>query len=53
MIGSEDAPYTYEYDDHFKILPAINSWSDDPVRINQGKSVPKILCIPQKIMKIG
>ena len=41
MIGSEDAPYTYEYDDHFKILPAINSWSDDPVRINQGKSVPK------------
>ena len=41
MIGSEDAPYTYEYDDHFKILPAINSWSHDPVRINQGKSVPE------------
>ena len=24
MIGIEDAPYTYEYSDHFKILPAIN-----------------------------
>ena len=41
MIGSEDAPYTYEYDDHFKILPAINSWSQDPVRINKGKIVPE------------
>ena len=24
MIGSEDAPYTYEYDNHFKILSAIH-----------------------------
>jgi len=40
MIGSEDAPFTYEYDDHFKILPSINSWSADPKRINQGKRVP-------------
>ena len=40
MIGLEDAPYTYEYDDYFKILPAINNWNQDPRRINEGKSVP-------------
>ena len=39
MIGIEDAPYTYEYDDHFKILPAINKWSDDPARIKDGRKV--------------
>jgi FlaA1/EpsC-like NDP-sugar epimerase len=39
MIGTEDALYTYEYSDHFKILPAINSWSNDPARINGGKKV--------------
>lgn len=39
MIGVEDAPYTYEYDEHFKILPAINKWSTDPVRIKDGKKV--------------
>ena len=22
--------YTYEYDNHFKILPAIHEWSSDP-----------------------
>ena len=25
MIGVEDAPYTFEYDDYFKILPAITT----------------------------
>jgi len=39
MIGVEDAPYTYEYDAHFKILPAINGWSDDPERIKDGVKV--------------
>ena len=39
MIGIEDAPYTYEYDAHFKILPAINKWSDDPARIKDGRKV--------------
>src|SRR3546814_16181831 len=24
MISVDDAPYTYEYDHHFKVLPAIN-----------------------------
>lgn len=40
MIGSEDAPSTYEYKDHFKILPVINDWSIDPLRIKDGKKVP-------------
>lgn len=39
MIGREDAPYTYEYDDHYKILPAINNWSDSQERIGTGKPV--------------
>lgn len=40
MIGMEDAPYTYEYEDHYKVLPAINQWSEDPSRIRDGKRVP-------------
>ena len=39
MIGIEDAAYTYEYAEHFKILPAINNWSDDPTRIKDGAKV--------------
>ena len=39
MIGSEDALYTYEYESHFKILPAINNWSSDPARIGDGVKV--------------
>lgn len=39
MIGEEDAPYTYEYDHHFKILPQINNWSNDLNRIKDGKRV--------------
>lgn len=27
MIGFEDAPFTYEYPGHYKILPAINNWA--------------------------
>ncbi len=39
MIGAEDALHTYEYEDYFKILPAIHNWSSDPIRINGGKPV--------------
>jgi len=39
MIGTEDALYTYEYKDFYKILPAIYNWSEDPVRINCGEKV--------------
>lgn len=39
MIGLEDAAHTYEYEDHYKILPAIHNWSSDPSRINGGRKV--------------
>lgn len=39
MIGCEDALHTYEYDEHFKILPAIHGWSSDPERIKTGRKV--------------
>jgi UDP-N-acetylglucosamine 4,6-dehydratase/5-epimerase len=39
MIGIEDALYTYEYPDHFKILPAIHNWDSDVNRIKNGKRV--------------
>ena len=39
MIGTEDAFYTYEYDDYYKILPQIHHWNDDIRRISNGKPV--------------
>ena len=36
MISCEDAPHTYEYKNHYKILPAIHGWSKDPTRIKEG-----------------
>ncbi len=39
MIGAEDSSYTYEYAEHFKILPAIHNWSADPHRIKDGRRV--------------
>jgi UDP-N-acetylglucosamine 4,6-dehydratase/5-epimerase len=39
MIGLEDAPHTYEYKNHYKILPMIHNWCLDPERINDGKKV--------------
>ena len=39
MIGTEDALYTYEYEDYFKILPAIHGWCDDSNRIKNGNKV--------------
>ncbi len=41
MIGAEDSHYTYEYPEHFKILPAIHNWSADANRIKDGKKVPE------------
>lgn len=39
MVSAEDAHYTYEYAEHFKILPAINDWYKDEKRIKDGKRV--------------
>jgi UDP-N-acetylglucosamine 4,6-dehydratase (inverting) len=39
MIGEEDSIYTYEYLEHYKILPAIHQWDRDSSRIKDGKRV--------------
>ncbi len=39
MIGKDDSAYTYEYDDYYKILPAINNWSSSADLIKDGKLV--------------
>jgi UDP-N-acetylglucosamine 4,6-dehydratase/5-epimerase len=39
MIGYEDAPYTFEYPNYYKILPSINDWANDPERIGEGIKV--------------
>jgi UDP-N-acetylglucosamine 4,6-dehydratase (inverting) len=41
MISAEDAHYTYEYPEHFKILPTINGWANCPKRIKTGVKVPE------------
>jgi UDP-N-acetylglucosamine 4,6-dehydratase (inverting) len=39
MIGAEDSYFTYEYPEHFKILPSINNWGNCVKRIKDGKKV--------------
>ena len=39
MIGVEDSLTTYEYEDYFKILPAINNWARESDFIGSGKLV--------------
>lgn len=39
MIGPEDAPFTYAYEGHYKILPAIHGWASSTERIGDGKLV--------------
>ena len=41
MIGEEDSHYTFEYSEHYKILPVINDWSSTPERIKDGIKVPE------------
>jgi len=39
MIAKEEAPYSFEYKDYYKILPYINKWYQDKKRIKNGKKV--------------
>ncbi len=39
MIGVEDAHFTYEYPEHYKILPQICEWTDINTMIKGGKRV--------------
>ncbi|OAM81233.1 UDP-N-acetylglucosamine 4,6-dehydratase (inverting) [Devosia elaeis] len=41
MIGPEDSFFTYEYPEHYKILPAINNWGTSKERIKEGTKVPE------------
>lgn len=41
MIGVEDAHFTYEYPEHFKILPQICEWTDPATMIKGGVRVPE------------
>jgi len=40
-ISAGDSWHTYEYPEHFKILPAINGWDQTPERIKDGVKVPE------------
>ena len=44
MISQEDAFYTYEYSEHFKILPQICEFSTIDKMIKGGKRVPEGFC---------
>ncbi len=41
MIGVEDDHFTYEYPEHFKILPQICEWGSVDAMIKGGKRVPE------------
>ena len=41
MISSEDSYSTFEYPDFYKILPQINNWKKDKLRIKKGIKVPE------------
>ena len=39
MISNEDSYSTYEYPNYYKILPHINEWGKDNLRIKEGKKI--------------
>ena len=39
MIGSDDSYSTYEYSGYYKILPQIDNWGSDNLRIKGGKKI--------------
>ncbi len=41
MIGTDDAPFTFEYGDHYRILPQVNDYYTQPKYIAMGKPVKK------------
>jgi len=41
MIGIEDSYYTFDYGDHYRILPNIHDWFQDTKRIQEGLKVPE------------
>jgi len=41
MISEDDSSSTYEYSSYYKILPQINEWGKDKLRIKGGKKVSR------------
>ena len=41
MISSDDSYSTYEYLNYYKILPQINNWEKDNLRVKNGKKLPE------------
>ena len=41
MISSDDSYSTYEYSDYYKIIPQINNWEKDNLRVKRGKKLPE------------
>ena len=41
MVSPEDSLHTYEYAEHYKILPAIHNWDTSSERIKNGIKVPE------------
>jgi FlaA1/EpsC-like NDP-sugar epimerase len=41
MVSPEDSLHTYEYAEHYKILPAIHNWDTSSERIKNGTKVPE------------
>lgn len=41
MISKEDSYTTYEFDQYYKIIPHLNNWENDSLRISKGKKVPE------------
>jgi UDP-N-acetylglucosamine 4,6-dehydratase (inverting) len=39
MISIDESYSTYEYSDHYKVLPQINKWGEDSLRIKDGVKV--------------
>ena len=45
MISPDEANYTYEYSDYFKILPAINNWSSSKEKLKMAKKYQRVSSI--------
>ena len=53
MISSDDSFSTYEYLNYYKILPQINEWGKDNLRIKKGKKFKMDLFIAVIIIQNG
>ena len=53
MIGVDDAPFTFEYSDHYRILPQLHDCYKNPHYIGIGKPVEKSFRIPLTKTQIG